>query len=78
MSEADSMDEATWLVGYLADPHTRLPLQQPDSGTAYQQRVWRALQQIPVGEVRTYGELASELGSCARAVEDSCFSYTAR
>jgi methylated-DNA-[protein]-cysteine S-methyltransferase len=34
-------------------------------GTAFQQRVWRALQQIPFGETRSYGELAAELGNPA-------------
>ena len=38
--------------------------------TAFQQRVWKALQQIPRGQTRSYGELARELGSptAARAV----------
>jgi AraC family transcriptional regulator of adaptative response/methylated-DNA-[protein]-cysteine methyltransferase len=38
--------------------------------TAFQQRVWKALQQIPRGETRSYGELALELGvpKAARAV----------
>ena len=31
--------------------------------TAFQQRVWNALQQIPRGETRTYSGLAAELGS---------------
>ncbi|WP_275951536.1 methylated-DNA--[protein]-cysteine S-methyltransferase [Granulicella sp. dw_53] len=38
--------------------------------TAFQQRVWKALQQIPRGETRSYGDLALELGvpKAARAV----------
>ena len=38
--------------------------------TAFQQRVWKALQAIPRGETRSYGELAQELGmpKAARAV----------
>lgn len=38
--------------------------------TAFQQRVWKALQRIPRGETRSYGELAGELGvpKAARAV----------
>ena len=28
-------------------------------GTPFQQRVWRALQQIPYGATRTYGEIAT-------------------
>lgn len=32
-------------------------------GTPFQKRVWRQLQSIPYGEVRTYKEIASEIGS---------------
>ena len=60
------------MLAYLADPHTLIPVQLPSGGTPYQQKVWQALQRIPVGEVRTYGELAKELGSCARAVAQAC------
>lgn len=42
------------------------------SGTPFQQRVWKALTQIPPGEVKTYGELAKELNSSARAVGNAC------
>jgi methylated-DNA-[protein]-cysteine S-methyltransferase len=39
-------------------------------GTAFQQRVWAALREIPWGETRTYGALARAVGrpSAARAV----------
>ena len=39
-------------------------------GTAFQQRVWAQLRQIPAGETRSYGELAAALGqpSASRAV----------
>ena len=57
---------------YFADPHTLIPPQQPDCGTPYQRRVWQALQQIPVGEVCTYGELSAELNSSPRAVAQAC------
>ncbi len=42
--------------------------------TAFQQRVWRALREIPRGETRSYSELASGLGSPAavRAVAAAC------
>lgn len=41
-------------------------------GTPFQQRVWRALQQIPHGAQRRYGELAVTLGSSPRAVASAC------
>ena len=45
-------------------------------GTAFQQRVWEALRRIPVGETRSYAELARSLGapSAARAVARACAS----
>lgn len=44
--------------------------------TAFQHRVWQALQEIPRGETRTYGALAGSLGqpSAARAVASACAS----
>lgn len=43
-------------------------------GTPFQQRVWRALQQIPYGATRTYGEIASEIDhpKACRAVGMAC------
>ena len=42
--------------------------------TAFQQRVWKALQEIPRGETRSYSELAAQLGSptATRAVAGAC------
>jgi methylated-DNA-[protein]-cysteine S-methyltransferase len=39
-------------------------------GSPFDERVWRALREIPAGEVRTYGELAAAVGcpGAARAV----------
>jgi len=48
----------------------QLPLLQ--QGTAFQQRVWQALRQIPAGEVRTYGELAHRVDSHPRAIGMAC------
>jgi len=41
-------------------------------GTAFQQRVWQAISDIPPGAVRTYGQLAKQLGSAPRAVGQAC------
>src|SRR5262249_22959751 len=40
------------------------------SGTLFQKRVWSALQRIPFGETRSYGQLAAQVGNrrAARAV----------
>ena len=56
------------------DEAERVPLDV--RGTAFQWRVWEALQRIPRGETRTYAEIARELGqpSAARAVARACAS----
>ena len=41
-------------------------------GSDFQQRVWQALQEIHVGSVLSYGELAEKLNSSARAVGNAC------
>ncbi|MCW9013256.1 MAG: methylated-DNA--[protein]-cysteine S-methyltransferase [Gammaproteobacteria bacterium] len=41
-------------------------------GTDFQQRVWQCLIAIPAGQVRTYGDIAAELGSSPRAVGNAC------
>lgn len=41
-------------------------------GTAFQRRVWQKIAEIPFGQTRTYGEIAREIGSSARAVGTAC------
>lgn len=56
------------LQAYLADPRHVWKVAPSLTGTPFRQRVWRLVQTIPPGQTRTYGELARELGSSARAV----------
>ena len=42
------------------------------AGTAFQKAVWRAMCQIPYGGTRTYGSVARDLDSAARAVGVAC------
>lgn len=37
-------------------------------GSAFRRRVWAALGRIPLGETRSYGALAAELATAARAI----------
>jgi len=57
---------------YLADPHFRFTLPLATVGTPFRRRVWQALTGIPVGESRTYGELARLLHTAPRAVGGAC------
>jgi len=62
------------VVGFIESPRIGLDLPLDVRGTAFQQRVWRALRQIPVGETACYGEIARRIGSpqAARAVASAC------
>jgi methylated-DNA-[protein]-cysteine S-methyltransferase len=42
------------------------------SGTPLQRRIWKAMRRIPFGEAATYGGLAREVGTGARAVGTAC------
>lgn len=41
-------------------------------GTAFQKTVWHELTKIPMGETRTYGDIAQRLNSSPRAVGNAC------
>ena len=41
-------------------------------GTDFQKNVWQALNKIAYGKVKTYGDIAHEVGSVARAVGGAC------
>src|SRR5205814_2700126 len=56
------------LERYLEDPEFRFSLPLAAAGSAFHRRVWEAIAQIPVGESRTYGELARRLHTAPRAV----------
>ena len=60
------------LERYLADPQFAFTLPLRPTGTKFRQRVWDAIASIPVGESRTYGELARALHSAPRAVGGAC------
>ena len=47
---------------YFTGQRQRFELPLAPRGSAFQLRVWKALEQIPYGRTRTYGELARELG----------------
>lgn len=58
------------LHDYFQGKHRRLDLPVELRGTAFERRVWQALQKIGRGETTTYGRLAARLGRphAARAV----------
>jgi methylated-DNA-[protein]-cysteine S-methyltransferase len=60
------------IQAYLEDPAYRFDLPLKFGGTRHRLSVWEAMQRIPAGKTRSYGELATELGSSARAVGGAC------
>jgi methylated-DNA-[protein]-cysteine S-methyltransferase len=60
------------LERYLADPQFRFTVSLAPKGTEFRRRVWDALATIPVGESRTYGEMARRLATAPRAIGGAC------
>jgi methylated-DNA-[protein]-cysteine S-methyltransferase len=61
---------AQQLEEYFAGKRTTFDLPLKAQGTAFQQSIWSALQDIPYGQTTSYGELGSAIGKpgSARAV----------
>lgn len=58
---------------YLQQPATQFQLSlHQQHGTSFQQRVWQAIAAIPLRQVATYGQIASQIGSGPRAVANAC------
>ena len=71
----DSMllnEAARQLDAYFAGKLSRFDLPLRPQGTPFEGRVWAAMQQIPYGETRSYGDLAGAIGSVPRAVGRAC------
>ncbi len=62
------------VCGFVENPGIGLDLPLDVRGTAFQRRVWQALQEIPVGERVSYAEIARRIGSpsATRAVAGAC------
>lgn len=69
---AATLESVVTLIDRGRQPAGTLPLDL--RGTVFQRKVWAALQQIPAGRTRTYGELAREVGlpGGARAAAQAC------
>jgi methylated-DNA-[protein]-cysteine S-methyltransferase len=60
------------ILSYGTDPSHVVDVPLAIVGSEFQRRVWAAICRIPAGSTLTYGELAAELGSNARAVGQAC------
>lgn len=66
------------VVGFVESPRSGLALPLDVQGTAFQQRVWQALREVPVGETVSYAEIARRIGApqAVRAVAGACAANT--
>jgi AraC family transcriptional regulator of adaptative response/methylated-DNA-[protein]-cysteine methyltransferase len=66
------------VVGFVEAPAIGLDLPLDIRGTAFQQRVWQALRQIPVGEKASYTDIAQRISApkAVRAVAGACAANT--
>ncbi len=64
------------VIGFIEQPNIGFNLPLDIQGTAFQERVWQALREIPPGKTVSYSELAQMIGSpqSARAVARACAS----
>lgn len=62
------------VVGFVEAPAIGLDLPLDVRGTAFQQRVWQALREIPAGSTVSYAAMAQRIGSprAVRAVAQAC------
>ena len=62
------------VVGFVEAPEVGLDLPLDVRGTAFQQRVWQALRDIPFGQTLSYTDVAERIGlpSATRAVAGAC------
>lgn len=62
------------VVGFVEAPAVGLDLPLDVRGTAFQQRVWQALREIPVGSTASYTDIANRIGfsNSVRAVARAC------
>ena len=62
------------VVGLVEAPGQTLDLLLDLRGTAFQQRVWQALRDIPVGQTSSYADIADRIGApkSIRAVAQAC------
>ena len=60
------------LDAYFEGRLTEFDLPLAPMGTAFQKKVWQAMSRIRFGATRTYGDLATELGTSPRALGGAC------
>lgn len=63
---------STELNDFFVQAHNTWSIPLMYKGTDFQQKVWQYLRNIPIGETRSYSEVANALNTSARAVGNAC------
>lgn len=73
-ADADFEAVVAKVVGFVEAPGLGLDLPLDVRGTAFQQRVWRALTELPAGKTASYADVARAIGApgAVRAVAQAC------
>ncbi|MFD1197815.1 bifunctional DNA-binding transcriptional regulator/O6-methylguanine-DNA methyltransferase Ada [Brucella gallinifaecis] len=73
-ADRDFEDHIAQAIGFVENPAIGFNLPLDLRGTAFQQRVWQALREIPYGKTISYSELSAKMGlpKSARAVAQAC------
>lgn len=76
--DADFEKLVSRVVGFVEAPRLGLDLPLDVRGTAFQQRVWQALREIPAGKTVSYTDIARRIGApkAVRAVAGACAANT--
>ena len=76
--DADFEQWVARVIGFIEMPALGLDLPLDIRGTAFQQRVWQALCEIPPGKTMSYSEIAALIGApkSVRAVAGACAANT--
>ncbi|UGX03837.1 bifunctional DNA-binding transcriptional regulator/O6-methylguanine-DNA methyltransferase Ada [Pseudomonas aeruginosa] len=72
--DADFERLVAQVVGFVESPQLGLDLPLDVRGTAFQERVWQALREIPPGSTASYAQVAERIGAprAVRAVAQAC------
>ena len=60
------------LRAWLKNPQHEFTLPLAPAGTFFRRKVWQQIAAIPVGETRSYGDIAKAIASAPRAVGGAC------
>lgn len=73
-NDREAKPTLTQVVALIDNPHAPVKLVLDERGTPFQQQVWKALREIPLGVTVTYSDIAEKIGRplAVRAVGAAC------